>query len=59
MFFAAMPRDRFPVLSSITPVMFNHGGEARFEFGLDILIAGMEAASATERAASSTGGEAS
>lgn len=54
MFFAAMPRDRFPVLSSIAPVMFGHGGDARFEFGLDVLIAGMEAASAAERAASTT-----
>ena len=47
-----MPRDRFPVLSSIAPVMFDHGGDARFEFGLNVLIAGMEAASAAERAAS-------
>ena len=50
-FFAALPEGRFPVLSSLAPVMFDHGGDARFEFGLDILIAGMEAASAAERAA--------
>jgi AcrR family transcriptional regulator len=48
-FYAALPGDRFPVLTSIAPVMFDHGGDERFEFGLDLLIAGMEAASAAER----------
>ncbi|HET9899291.1 MAG TPA: TetR/AcrR family transcriptional regulator [Streptosporangiaceae bacterium] len=49
-FYAALPQDRFPVLTAVAPVMFDHGGEERFEFGLDLLIAGMEAASAAERA---------
>lgn len=48
-FYAALPKDRFPVLTSIAPVMFEHDGEARFEFGLDLLISGMEAASAAEK----------
>jgi hypothetical protein len=29
--------------------MFDHGGQARFNFGLDILIAGMAAASSALR----------
>jgi AcrR family transcriptional regulator len=52
-FYAAMPPDRFPVLTSIAPAMFDHGEEERFKFGLDVLIAGMEAVSAAERAAES------
>jgi len=51
-FFRALPPDRFPVLTSLAPVMFDNGGEERFNFGLNILIAGMEAASAAERSAS-------
>jgi AcrR family transcriptional regulator len=49
-FYATMPPDRFPVLTSLAPFMFDHGEDERFEFGLDVLIAGMEAASAAERA---------
>jgi AcrR family transcriptional regulator len=45
-FFARLPADRFPVLASIAPDMTGHDGDERFEFGLDILIAGLEAASA-------------
>ena len=50
-FFQALPPDRFPVLTALAPVMFGNGGEERFDFGLNILIAGMEAASAAERSA--------
>jgi AcrR family transcriptional regulator len=52
-YFAALPRDRFPVLTSIAPLMFSEDGEERFEFGLDILIAGLEAASDAERSRAS------
>ncbi len=51
-FYAALPPERFPVLADLTPVMFDNGGEVRFDFGLDILLRGMEAASAAERSAS-------
>ncbi len=57
-FYLALPPNRFPVLAALTPSMFGHGEEERFDFGIDILIAGMEAASAAERAAAlaNTGG---
>jgi AcrR family transcriptional regulator len=54
-FYAALPPDRFPVLAALAPSMFDHGEEERFDFGIEILIAGMEAASAAERAAAPAG----
>jgi AcrR family transcriptional regulator len=41
--FEALPVDRFPILTSMAGVMVNGGGEERFEFGLDVLIAGLKA----------------
>jgi hypothetical protein len=49
-FYAALPADRFPALASIGPDMTGHDDVERFEFGLDVLIAGLEAVSARERA---------
>jgi AcrR family transcriptional regulator len=48
-FYVALPPDRFPVLQSISPEMFEHGADERFEFGLDLLLSGMEVVSAEER----------
>jgi hypothetical protein len=45
-FFAALPSDRFPVLASIAPDMTGHDAIARFDFGIDVLIAGLEATNA-------------
>jgi AcrR family transcriptional regulator len=45
-FFAALPADRYPVLASIAPDMTGHDGAERFSFGLDVLIAGLEAVNA-------------
>jgi AcrR family transcriptional regulator len=42
-FYGALPTDRFPVLSSVAPSMAGYDEHARFEFGLDVLIAGLEA----------------
>lgn len=42
-FYAALPPARFPVLASIGDEMSAYDGEARFRFGLDVLIAGLEA----------------
>jgi len=42
-FYAALPGERFPVLASIGEEMAAYDAEARFSFGLDVLIAGLEA----------------
>jgi AcrR family transcriptional regulator len=47
-YYAALPPDRFPVLAAIAPSMFGHDADERFDFGIDLLISGMEAASAAE-----------
>jgi AcrR family transcriptional regulator len=47
-FFAALPADRFPVLASLIGPMTGPGGDERFDFGLDVIIAGLEAVSARE-----------
>jgi AcrR family transcriptional regulator len=44
-FFATLPADRYPMLASIASDMTGHDGDARFAFGLDILLSGLEAAS--------------
>jgi AcrR family transcriptional regulator len=44
-FYDRLPPDRFPALARVAPEMTGHGEEERFEFGLDLLIAGMEAVS--------------
>jgi AcrR family transcriptional regulator len=51
-FYASLPPDRYPVLSSVAPDMTGADGDDRFEFGLNVLIAGLEAASAAEKARS-------
>jgi AcrR family transcriptional regulator len=45
-FYRRLPADRFPVLASIADEMTGPDGDERFEFGLDVLIAGLEAVSA-------------
>ena len=45
-FYRRLPADRFPVLASIAADMTGPDGEERFEFGLDVLIAGLESVSA-------------
>jgi AcrR family transcriptional regulator len=45
-FYRRLPADRFPVLASIATDMTGPDGEERFEFGLDVLIAGLESMSA-------------
>lgn len=44
--FAALPVERFPILSSHAETMTSGDGEVRFEFGLDLLVAGLEVVSA-------------
>ena len=45
-FYVRLPPDRFPVLASIADDVTGPDGNERFEFGLDLLIAGLEAVSA-------------
>ena len=45
-FYRRLPADRFPVLASIAADMTGPDGEERFEFGLDVLIDGLESVSA-------------
>jgi AcrR family transcriptional regulator len=48
-FYAALPAERFPVLASLGDEMSAYDGEARFRFGLDVLIAGLEAVDRSSR----------
>jgi Tetracyclin repressor-like, C-terminal domain len=48
-FYASLPRDRYPVLTSVAPDMTGADADDRFEFGLSVIIAGLEAASAAEK----------
>ena len=45
-FYSRLPADRFPVLASVVDDITGPDGDERFEFGLDVLIAGLEAVSA-------------
>jgi AcrR family transcriptional regulator len=45
-FYTRLPADRFPVLASVVDDVTGPDGDERFEFGLDVLIAGLEAVSA-------------
>jgi AcrR family transcriptional regulator len=49
-FFASLPPARYPVLAAIAPDMTGADGDDRFRFGLDVLLGGLEAASAAELA---------
>jgi hypothetical protein len=44
-FISALPSDRFPGLASIADEMVAYDGEERFRFGLEMVIAGLEALS--------------
>jgi AcrR family transcriptional regulator len=41
-FYDRLPADRFPALAQVAPAMTGPGEQERFEFGLDLLIAGLE-----------------
>ena len=40
--FANLPPTRFPVLTSLAGVLTNGDGDARFEFGVDLMIQGLK-----------------
>jgi AcrR family transcriptional regulator len=45
-FYLRLPADRFPVLASVVDDITGPDGDERFEFGLDVLLSGLEALSA-------------
>lgn len=47
-FYEALPAARFPVLASIAPQLTGPDGDARFQFGINAMIAGLEAMSAAD-----------
>jgi AcrR family transcriptional regulator len=55
-FYATLPPGRYPVLTAIAPYMTGADADDRFEFGLNALLAGFEAASAAEAAADQSRG---
>jgi AcrR family transcriptional regulator len=57
-FYAALPPARYPVLTAIAQDMTGPDADDRFEFGLNVLIAGLEAASAADNAQASAAGTA-
>ena len=44
-FYSSLPAERFPVLASIADDMVGFDGDDRLRFGLDALVAGLEAVS--------------
>jgi hypothetical protein len=47
-YLSSLPADRFPTLLSLIPALMGdpeEDGEARFEFGLDVLVRGLVARS--------------
>ncbi len=49
-FYAALPRDRFPLIAGMAGAITEGDGEERFRFGLDVLITGLIAVADRERA---------
>jgi AcrR family transcriptional regulator len=50
LFFGNLPTDRFPTLARTQPALADVGGAERLRFGLEALLAGLEALSDAERA---------
>ena len=49
-FYASLPSDRYPVLASVAADMTGVDADDRFDFGVGVIIAGLEAASNAEKA---------
>jgi AcrR family transcriptional regulator len=50
-FYATLPADRYPALTAIADDMTGPDSNERFAFGLDLILDGLEATSAAEKAA--------
>jgi hypothetical protein len=44
-YFSSMPTDRFPHVAAMADVLTKGDGQDRFEFGIDVLLAGLAAVS--------------
>ncbi|MFG1927666.1 TetR/AcrR family transcriptional regulator [Cryptosporangium sp. NPDC048952] len=42
-YFASLPPDRFPNIAGMARTLTSGGGDERFEFGLDVILTGLEA----------------
>jgi AcrR family transcriptional regulator len=51
-YFASLPADRYPVLISMIVPMTRAVGDERWEFGLDVMLGGLELAAQAERRSS-------
>ena len=51
-FFASLPADRYPALLSMVGPLTRTVGDERWEFGIDVMLAGLERAAQTERRSS-------
>ncbi|WP_328959176.1 TetR/AcrR family transcriptional regulator C-terminal domain-containing protein [Kitasatospora purpeofusca] len=40
-YFATIPTERYPMITSMAAALTRNVGDERFEFGLDILVAGL------------------
>jgi AcrR family transcriptional regulator len=49
-YYAALPENRFPALAQIADDLIGFGSEDRFDFAVDVIIAGLEARTARKRA---------
>lgn len=46
-YFESLPAERFPLMSSMAPLLARGSGDERFEFGLSVLVAGLAAMSSS------------
>lgn len=42
-YFRSLPAELFPVITAMAPYLTGPSGELRFEFGLGVLVAGLDA----------------
>jgi hypothetical protein len=45
-YFESLPAERFPNLIALAPALTTAGGDQRFDFGIDVIVAGLEAQAA-------------
>ncbi|WP_436787677.1 TetR/AcrR family transcriptional regulator [Yinghuangia sp. YIM S10712] len=56
-FFAALPPERYPALTSLLPAMMAGGSDERYDFGAEVILLGIQAYAERMRAAKAGGAE--